>query len=312
MKLWYFFKLFVFLILAGFTYQHRDEIMLRMRTVVHVYFPCAIPVTYSLGTFDTQFGLSRADFLMRIAMAENAWEDVAGKELFEYVESGGDMTVNLIYDARQQTTEKLQEIGGAIGDKKEDYETLVAEYERLSAQLLKEKTAYEREVAQLKNLQSAYQREVARANKRGGAWEAEYERLEKQRLEINSRIARADTSLTELNNTITKTNDLGAQVNTLVQELKLDVDTYNTTGKTRGEEFSEWEYIYDTEWKRINIYEFSDATKLARVLIHELGHAVQMNHVSDAEAIMYRLNAGKGEKLTESDRAELRRVCRVK
>lgn len=79
------------------------------------------------------------------------------------------MTVNLIYDARQQTTEKLQEIGGAIGDKKEDYETLVAEYERLSAQLVQEKTAYEREVAQLKNLQSAYQREVARANKRGGA-----------------------------------------------------------------------------------------------------------------------------------------------
>lgn len=77
MKLWYFFKLFVFLVLAGFTYQHRDEIILRVRTAVHVYFPCAIPVTYSVGNFDTQFGLSRADFLMRIAAAENAWEDVA-------------------------------------------------------------------------------------------------------------------------------------------------------------------------------------------------------------------------------------------
>jgi len=77
MKLWYFFKLFVFLVLAGFTYQHRDEIMLRVRTAVHVYIPCTIPLTYSLGTFDTQFGLSRADFLMRIAASENAWEAVA-------------------------------------------------------------------------------------------------------------------------------------------------------------------------------------------------------------------------------------------
>lgn len=238
MKLWYFFKLAIFLLLAGLAYQHRDEIMFRVRTAVHAHLPCAIPLTYSLGQFDTQFGLSQADFLMRIAAAENAWEDVAGKELFRYVESGGDMTVNLIYDARQQTTEKLQEIGGTISDKKSTYEKLLAEYERLSAELVKEKTAYEREVAQLKNLQSAYQREVARANKRGGG-EAEYERLETQRIEINKRVAEVNSSLSRLNKTISATNALGAQVNALVQELKLNVDIYNTTGRTRGEEFSE-------------------------------------------------------------------------
>lgn len=312
MKLWYFFKLTIFLLLAGLAYQNRDQIVMNVRTALHQNFPCAIPLTYSLGDFDARFGVSREDFLIRIVWAEKVWEDVAGKELFQYVESGGDMTVNLIYDARQQTTEKLQEIGGGIDDKKEDYESLKVEYERLSTQLLREKTAYNTEIAQLKNLQNAYEREVARSNKRGGAWEAEYERLEKQRLEINSRIARVNTSLTELNNTITKTNALGTQVNALVQELKLDVDTYNTTGKTRWEEFSEWEYVYDAEWKRINIYEFSDATKLARVLIHELGHAVQMNHIADTDAIMYRLNAGKSEIPTEADKAELLRACRMK
>jgi chromosome segregation ATPase len=312
MKLWYFFKLFVFLVIAGLAYQNRDQIVTNVRTAIHQYFPCTMPVTYTLGTFDTQFGLSREEFLMRIAAAEKIWEDVVGKELFQYVESGGDMTVNLIYDSRQETTEKLREIDENIGDKKENYESLKAEYDKLSAQLLQEKTAYEREVTQLKNLQNAYEREVNRANRRGGAWEEEYARLEKQRLEINSRIAQLDNSLSRLNNTIAATNALGGQVNTLVQELKLDVDTYNTTGKTRWEEFSEWEYVYDAEWKRINIYEFSDATKLARVLIHELGHAVQMKHVEESDAIMYRLNAGKNETITEADKAELRRVCRVK
>ena len=119
-------------------------------------------------------------------------------------------------------------------------------------------------------------------------------------------------SLARLNNTISATNTLGTQVNTLVQELKLDVDVYNTTGKTRGEEFSEGEYIYDASGKRINIYEFSDATKLGRVLTHELGHAIQMDHVEENDAIMYRLNAGKNQTITEADRAELRRVCRIR
>lgn len=311
MKLWYFFKLTIFLLLSGLAYQHRDQIIMNVRTAVHAHLPCAIPLTYSLGQLDTQFGLSRADFLMRIAAAENAWEDVAWKELFRYVESGGDMTVNLIYDARQQTTEKLQEIGGTISDKKSTYEKLLAEYDRLSAELVKKKTAYEREVTELKNLQSAYQREVARANKRGGAGEAEYDRLETQRLEINKRVAEVNKSLAQLNNTISATNTLGTQVNALVQELKLNVDIYNTTGRTRGEEFSEWEYIYDPEGKRINIYEFSDETKLARVLIHELGHAIQMEHIDDSNAIMYRLNAGKNQTITEADKAELRRVCRL-
>lgn len=118
--------------------------------------------------------------------------------------------------------------------------------------------------------------------------------------------------LTRLNNTITSTNALGAEVNALVQELKLDVDTYNTTGMTRGEEFSEGEYIYDAEGKRINIYEFSDVTKLSRVLLHELGHAIQMDHVEEIGTIMYRLNEGENDTLTEADIAELKRACRVK
>lgn len=37
-----------------------------------------------------------------------------------------------------------------------------------------------------------------------------------------------------------------------------------------------------------------------------------MDHVGDADAIMYRLNAGKSETLTEADKTELKRVCRVR
>ncbi len=312
MKLWYFFKLFVFLLLVGLAYQNRDQIVTNVRTALHQNFPCAIPLTYSLGDFDTRFGVSREDFLIRIAWAEKVWEDLVGKELFKYVESGGDMRINLVYDVRQQTTEKLQEINGSIDVKKGGYESLQVQYETLSRQLEEQKRTYNTETNQLKVLQNNYEREVSRWNKKWGAPEDEYARLERQRNEINTRIARVNASLSQLNKTITATNALGRQINELVWELKLDVETYNTTRQAQWEEFSEWEYVYDEAWKRINIYEFSTALKLSRVLIHELGHAVQMGHVDDTESIMYRLNAGKSEVPTEADRAELLRSCRMK
>lgn len=37
-----------------------------------------------------------------------------------------------------------------------------------------------------------------------------------------------------------------------------------------------------------------------------------MEHIDDSDAIMYRLNAGKNQTITEADKAELRRVCRIK
>src|SRR6185369_17119194 len=64
------------------------------------YFPCRQPIAYSLGQFDTKFGISKTDFLIAVATAEEIWEKSAGKQLFEYAPDGA-LKINLIYDARQ-------------------------------------------------------------------------------------------------------------------------------------------------------------------------------------------------------------------
>src|SRR5436190_875481 len=74
------------------------------------YFPCRQPIAYSLGQFDTKFGISKTDFLSAVATAEAIWEKPIGKELFNYTPDGA-LKINLIYDARQDATTKLKSMG---------------------------------------------------------------------------------------------------------------------------------------------------------------------------------------------------------
>src|SRR3989344_2688208 len=67
--------------------------------------PCAQPITYRLGTFDSRFGISQAEFLKLVKQAEDLCNADINKELFEY-NPEGKLTVNLIYDTRQATTIK--------------------------------------------------------------------------------------------------------------------------------------------------------------------------------------------------------------
>src|SRR3989344_9354689 len=66
--------------------------------------PCERVLEYSVGQFDTQFGLKQEDFKKYITDAEAVWEKEVGRELFKY-KMGAKFKVNLIYDNRQVLTE---------------------------------------------------------------------------------------------------------------------------------------------------------------------------------------------------------------
>jgi len=272
--------------------------------------PCAQPIPYSLGFFDPRFGISTTTFLADVSGAAGVWNKIEGKKLFEFSSSTEGFSVNLLYDDRQQTTNLLNAKKTDIGGGKAEYSAVKAKYDSLKNSYASAKSAYDKLLEEVNAEQENYNRQVNQWNKKGGAPENEYSKLEQQRASLNSLISQLNAARSSLNSLADQINTTVATLNGLAQDVNAQVQTYNSVVRQTGEEFNEGEYIVDESGERINIYQFDTKEKLVRLLEHELGHALGLDHVSDPNAIMYRLNSGKGTALTADDIKELQKICK--
>ncbi|KKW43600.1 MAG: Peptidase M10A and M12B matrixin and adamalysin [Parcubacteria group bacterium GW2011_GWB1_57_6] len=294
---------------AGYlAYTHQTELR-AMTRVFGIVAPCTEPITYSIGSIDRRFGISTSTLVSDLGAAEAVWEKPSNKDLFTYEQQGGDVTIALVYDSRQAATDTLKAAGIQIDKSKASYDALKTRYDELLLQVETEQSRYNDLVAAYTRDEDAYNAEVEKWNRRGGAPAAEYERLQDEKAALSREFAVVKSLESMLNANIDTLNALATTLNQLIVQLNLNVAQYNRTGASAGE-FEEGLYRLAKGVQTIDIYEYSNRTQLVRVLAHEMGHALGLEHVADADAIMYKINRIETLKATASDMAELSRVCR--
>jgi predicted Zn-dependent protease len=305
-------NLTLLLLIGGVVFVYRDEVRTATMQMYAKALPCASPITYRIGTVDEGFNTSRSQYLSTIEDATSIWEKGSKRDLFAYDPEKGSVVINLVYDYRQQIVNKLQTIGFSIDDTQASYDQMKAKYDALKSTYDQKKAALEMHIVQFQNAQHAYNAEVQEWNARGGAPKNVYEELQMKKAELQTQRAHIDEEQNSFNAQVETINTLASSLNRLVDVLHLQASKYNMVGEEIGGEFEEGVFESKLGTQKIDIFEFADRAELTRVLAHELGHALGLEHVEDADAIMYRLNQSANERMTPADLRELERVCGTK
>ncbi|MCR4322673.1 MAG: matrixin family metalloprotease [Candidatus Azambacteria bacterium] len=304
--------LFLGLPILGFVL--REPLRTQWESSSEYFLPCTTPITYSVGTFDTRFGISKEDFLRAVKDAEAIWEKPINKELFSYV-SDGDVLINLVYDYRQDTTQVLQKLGLTVDQNKTSYTELENSYELKLSRFELDTEVFESQVAAFEARKKIYEndaRSATRRNRQKNISKEEYARLNAEGDFLEHEAATLNAMQADLQKEVEGVNMLARALNDLAKTLNLSVTRYNEIGGSFNGEFTQGSYENHGEGGDISIFQYDSYEKLVRVLAHELGHALSLAHLDDPEAIMYRLNQGDNSTVTSNDLFALKTRCGIK
>lgn len=242
---------------------------------------CNVPISYRIGTIDPQFGISNEEVQNAISRAESLWEDGTDRNLFT-AEREGKLVINFVYDERQAQSDAQEQFESVLLRKENVSESVKFEYEKLVTQYETLRATYENQVASYEKKLTAYNTEVADWNGRGGAPKDVFARLQVTKESLSDEEKRLNTLSGGVNSLARSINALSSRGNTLATDYNSLVEKYNDTF-AEGKDFTQGDYTDGV----VNIYEFMNSEELTIVLAHEMGHALDIDHVEGRESIMY-------------------------
>lgn len=244
-------------------------------------YPCNTPLAYHLGGVDPRFKLSNAQVEESIHEAVSVWNTAYGKTLFEE-NSSGKLTVNFVYDQRQELVNQINNQENTTLTDKSTLNAKIAAFNTKS-------TEFQKKVDDLNS-------KIQFWNKKGGAPPDVYQKLTQEQQDLQKEGQKLQTEARTLNQSTDKFN---YQVN----ELNGSINTFNSLLSQKPEEG-----LFNGQDETISIYFTNSNNELIHTLTHEFGHARGLGHVNDKKAVMYPYTS---EELTLSgeDLSELNRAC---
>lgn len=273
---------------------------------------CRLPIAYSIGSIDSRFGISKEAVRSAALKAENIWERSARKNVFEYSAEG--IPVNLVYDERQEETDRLKSKLDDLESGKDRYNYLKNEYESLTAEVASARDVFESlkssydsvsagfsaKTAAFEADRSDYEKEVAAWNAKGGAPEAEYARLSAESESLRRRAGELNAELENIKNVYDSLSTARDSFNSLVSRVNAAASLVNAASGALNERVVEYNHIaggreeFVTGFYRdslsgrvIEVFQFDSPEELSLIIAHELGHAAGIGHAESDKSLMY-------------------------
>jgi len=219
--------------------------------------PCGTPVRYAIGDVDSRFRVSNSDVARIAKDAASHWNAESGEDLFEY-DPSSTIKINLVYDERQANIDKINTEVGSLNTSGNAIDSF--------------RTKLQNKISQYQKDLAIYNATVNSWNSKGGAPADVYAQLQNEKVDLDKRLASINSSAQLLNEQI---NSHNSNLNQLNSEINSNKNTIITEG------------LYYIAEKKIDIFTFGNEEELRLVLMHELGHALSLDHDKKSTSIMY-------------------------
>ena len=257
-------KLLAFIAIIGVLFLAYTQSPVFAEKVNNVIYssPCDTPKTFSIGSVDPRFNISKDTLIADAEDAGSVWKNDKGEVLMKY-DPNSSLTINMIYDQRQSLNNQINNLNNQVAQQKQNLKPEISDYEN--------------RVADFKQKSQDLNSQIEYWNNKGGAPEDVYNKLNDQQKQLQQEASQLQQMAAALNQS---TDTYNSQI----QQLDQKVTSYNQALQYKPEEGL---YIRNGTDERIEVYFNNTRQELIHTLAHEMGHSLGLQHNDNPQSIMY-------------------------